>query len=85
MLVVGDDRVEVAEQQDAARAGAGDPGAEVGRVVRAGAREVLDLRAVREQAGDDRLRLLRARDVTRRGRDADERLELGERAVGDRD
>jgi hypothetical protein len=71
-----DDRVEVTEQQQPARARAANPGEQVGGVRLAGAVEALDLGLGRQQRDADRDRLLSSGDVTRRRGDADQRIEL---------
>jgi hypothetical protein len=81
---VRDDRVDVAEEEDALRAGPGHAEEEVGRVVRRRAREVLDRGLVGRQRGGDRRGLLGAVDVAARRGDGDERLELALGAAGDR-
>jgi hypothetical protein len=84
VVLVGDHRVEVTEQQDAFGPGAGHPHEEIGRVVGRGARDALDLGVVRGQRGGDRGGLLGGVRVAARRRDGDERLELARGAGGDR-
>ena len=58
VLVVGDDGVEVAEQQQPARARAGQPDEQVGGVIGRGALDALDRRLVGRERGRDRDGLL---------------------------
>ena len=85
-LVVGDDGVEVPEQEDAraARASTREAQEQVGRVPRRRAGHALDARLVGRQRRRDRGGLLRAAHVARRRRDADEGLELAREAGLDR-
>ena len=83
VVLVADHRVDVAEQQQAAGAGAGDAQQQVGRVAGGGAGEALRGRVARRERGADRRALLGAADVARGRGDADERLELPLRARRD--
>ena len=73
---VGDDGVEMAEQQHPAAPGARDRRQQIGGVPGRRAGRPLDRRLVRQHRGDERADLLRGRDVPRRGRDRDQGLEL---------
>jgi hypothetical protein len=64
--VVGDDRVEVAEQQQAALAAAAQVSEQVGRVAGRGAVDPLGLRLGWQEGDAESDRLLRARNVARR-------------------
>ena len=77
-LVMGvpDDRVDVPEQQDPARAAPAQRREQVGGMRGRRALRALDLGLGREQRGADGRALLRAVHVARRRRDGDERLEL---------
>ena len=80
---VRDDRVDVPEQQDPARAAPAQRREQVGRVRGARARRPLDLGLGRQQRRAHRRALLGAVHVARRRRDRDERLELARRALRD--
>jgi hypothetical protein len=80
---VGDDGVEVTEQQEPARPRSRDPRDHVERVVGRGARHALERGAVGQQRGAHGGALVRAPHVARGRGDADERLELALGAPAD--
>ena len=83
MRVVADDRVEVAQEQDASGPLSVDSRQEVRRVAGRRARDALDLGFRRQQCRAQRDRLLGAVVVARRRGHADERLELAHRPPRD--
>ena len=74
--LVGDDGVEVADQQQPALAAAAQVAEQVGRVAGRRALDPLGLRLGRQEGDAERDRLLGAGDVAGRRRHADERLQL---------
>ena len=83
MGVMGDHGVEVAEQQEAAAAGAAQARDQVVGVVGRGARDALELGVVGGERGAHRGALLGAVAVAARARDGHERLQLARGAAGD--
>ena len=83
MSLVGDDGVEMAEQQHPLAPRPGHPGDEVGGLVRRRARRAGDLGLVRRERGGYGDGLVGAPDVTARRGDGHERVELALGVAGD--